>query len=286
MNTFYLLNFCTDSKDIPKFLDLSYLRDFQNQTALQNGIASSQIISKTYQDLLPTDFYKNNNSILSQPRGAGYWLWKPYFIYETLKQLSEGDFLMYLDSKRYFVSSPFPLLEVCKKNNGFFLIEDNYSNRLIKQWTKLDCLISLDANNETIKNQQMCDAAMQIYQKNTQTMEFVAELLQKSTLNGIITDIPSKLGKEDSAFIEHRHDQSILSILKNQHKIEGFRRPVLRKNYLKYIYYYLNPPINRKNYYLNFFYDVITPNFELNKSLEEQRIDYTLLSSIKSKLKL
>ncbi|MGL5889875.1 MAG: hypothetical protein ACRC3B_08315, partial [Bacteroidia bacterium] len=55
-------------------------------------------ISKTRSDLEKTDFYKQYRFILDQPRGGGYWLWKPYYILETLKQMNEGDILVYADS--------------------------------------------------------------------------------------------------------------------------------------------------------------------------------------------
>ena len=47
------------------------------------------------------DFYEKNQHILDQKRGAGYWLWKPYFIYKTLKKINDGedyDFIIKLKS--------------------------------------------------------------------------------------------------------------------------------------------------------------------------------------------
>ena len=35
-------------------------------------------------------FYANNKTILSMPRGAGLWLWKPYIIYKQLEQLNDS----------------------------------------------------------------------------------------------------------------------------------------------------------------------------------------------------
>jgi hypothetical protein len=48
-------------------------------------------------------FAKKNYKILDQIRGAGYWLWKPYFIYETFKKTNDGDIIFYSDSGAKFI---------------------------------------------------------------------------------------------------------------------------------------------------------------------------------------
>ena len=57
--------------------------------------------------LRKTNFYKKNKNILDEPRGAGYWLWKPYIILETFKQIDEGDVVLYIDSSDTFKDKGF-----------------------------------------------------------------------------------------------------------------------------------------------------------------------------------
>ena len=47
----------------------------------------------TREDLVQTNFYQENKKILDQKTGAGYWLWKPYYILEVLKSAEENDFV-------------------------------------------------------------------------------------------------------------------------------------------------------------------------------------------------
>jgi hypothetical protein len=47
---------------------------------------------------LSSSFKEANKSTLSLPRGAGYWIWKPWIISEVLKDLNPGDSLLYLDA--------------------------------------------------------------------------------------------------------------------------------------------------------------------------------------------
>ncbi len=36
-------------------------------------------------DLQRAEFFRQHRHILSLPRGAGYWLWKPYYIQQVLR---------------------------------------------------------------------------------------------------------------------------------------------------------------------------------------------------------
>lgn len=40
---------------------------------------------------------KHGNFIVKNPRGFGYWLWKPYLILRELNKMFEGDVLVYFD---------------------------------------------------------------------------------------------------------------------------------------------------------------------------------------------
>jgi hypothetical protein len=46
-----------------------------------------------------TQFWaKHGDFILSNPRGYGYWVWKPYVILEELNKIPDGDILLYTDA--------------------------------------------------------------------------------------------------------------------------------------------------------------------------------------------
>ena len=42
-------------------------------------------------------FAKLHHDILSQKRGNGLWLWKPYFVNKALSDCSDGDIIFYCD---------------------------------------------------------------------------------------------------------------------------------------------------------------------------------------------
>ncbi len=45
-------------------------------------------------------------NILNQPRGAGYWLWKPAIIRDALACAAEDDLVLYMDAGIKFVADP------------------------------------------------------------------------------------------------------------------------------------------------------------------------------------
>ena len=55
----------------------------------------SEIVPWTKAKLMRTEFYKKNKTVLDNPQGCGYWLWKPYIIFEQLKKIELGDFVVY-----------------------------------------------------------------------------------------------------------------------------------------------------------------------------------------------
>jgi len=59
---------------------------------------------------IPTTFYATHRNILELPRGAGYWLWKPFFILEKLKAVADDDFVVYWDYLRLNL----PMSVVCQ----------------------------------------------------------------------------------------------------------------------------------------------------------------------------
>lgn len=82
-------------------------QEYCSQSAKAAGF--DEVVSFSIKDI-DREFLEKNIRILSQPRGAGYWLWKPYFIKKTLDRMNEGDLLAYSDSGSYYEQSVEPLI--------------------------------------------------------------------------------------------------------------------------------------------------------------------------------
>jgi hypothetical protein len=165
-------------------------------------------------------FSSKNQHILNQSRGAGYWLWKPYFIVKTLESMQDGDLLFYADSGSHFINNINPVIEVCKTtHNGIllFTLEDFHTH---KKWTKRDCFYYMGLDTEPYLSVNQILASFIVCIKNANNIQFFKEWLTFAEDSRIITDDPNVCGLGNyPEFKDHRHDQSILSLLGRKHKI-------------------------------------------------------------------
>lgn len=182
-------------------------------------------------------FYKENENILKQSRGNGYWIWKPYFILKTMDKLNNGDLCMYLDAGMTVIRSIDILFKLCKENNGILLFENrnaNLNGEVWKNymWTKYDCFHLMNCNSNTYVYGDQVDAAFQVYEKNKSSLEFINEYLIYCKNENIVTDCPNVNGNNYDGFVDHRHDQSILSLLAIKHNISLEKCPSHWGNHL------------------------------------------------------
>lgn len=175
-------------------------------------------------DDIDAGFRRAHQHILEQPRGNGYWLWKPYFIARTLKELPEGEWLFYADSGSYFIQSIAPLVALAQSHNlDLLTFEDAH---LEKKYAKRDALILLDADRPEILARKQRLAAFSLWRSSPVSRQFTTSWLQYCTDPRVLTDQPNTLGfANHDAFQDHRHDQAVFSILAKQQQLPGFRDP-------------------------------------------------------------
>lgn len=182
-----------------------------------------QVICYTPKDIDST-FRQQNQKILSQKRGAGYWLWKPYFIQKTLETLKWGDYLFYCDAGAHFIASIDPLIKICEKSHQDLIVFE--LELLERKWTKRDALILMDAEEDAIIETPQRIGGYHLWKKTPFLMNLVKEWLDYAQDERIITDLPNQLGQPNHpGFREHRHDQSIFSVLTKRHNIPAHRNP-------------------------------------------------------------
>lgn len=163
---------------------------------------------------LDNDFKIKYNNILSQSKGYGYWLWKPYLIQKTLNNFDKNDFIFYSDALTIFENFPENLCEICENNNGILCGSQIH---LEKFFTKRDVFVNLGCDEDKYYNNQQISAS-HILLQNT---EFVKNIISiwfdycknKQLLTDTISLYPEKFKNS------HRHDQSILSVLLEKNKI-------------------------------------------------------------------
>ena len=167
------------------------------------------------------DYFKAKNShILNQPIGSGYWIWKPYIILKKLLEIEEGDILCYNDSKYLWLKNirDFEAIVLTGKNIGLYKNKPNGGIHLEKEWTKFDALALMNIKHENnfrnnVINTNQVWAGFILLRKTFNPIRFIGEWLTYVQDQRAVTDSPSIFGPENASFRDHRHDQSILSLL-------------------------------------------------------------------------
>lgn len=167
------------------------------------------------------DFIKANKSIFDQPRGQGYWLWKPYFINQVMETAKDGDIVFYCDSGAYFIKSPEPLFGILKvetKGVMSFALEHPEV-----AYTKRTTLRHLGADTPELRNLPQRLASFALFHCNDFSRTFVKDWLSLCRNEVLLTDIPDQ--DPHPEFVDHRHDQSIFSLLCKTRGIQAFNDP-------------------------------------------------------------
>ncbi len=188
------------------------------------GIAGFDEVRSYHLCDIDADFRRRSQHILDCPRGAGYWLWKPYFIQQTLAELSPGDVLFYWDSGAEFIAPIEPLIRLCAD-----FAQDVVHFELCgleKHWTKRNAFLLLDCDTPEYAETKQRLASFILIRKSHFSDEFVGQHLAYCQDERMITDLENQLGYPDyEGFVEHRHDQSVLSLLSKKHRLKAFRDP-------------------------------------------------------------
>ncbi len=164
-------------------------------------------------------FYQQNKKVLQKRRGAGYWLWKPYFIQKVLRTMADNEYLLYLDAGIRIIDSIRPLINLFANNKPIICFELPY---IEKHWTKRDCFIALNCDSPLYADTNQRMASIHLWKKCAASLGFVDEWLRFAAQSDLITNSPSNASNYPG-FREHRHDQSIFSLLSKKYGLEAFR---------------------------------------------------------------
>ncbi len=169
------------------------------------------------------EFKEKHNHILNLQRGGGYWLWKPYFILRSLREINYGDYLFYGDSGVLFTASVSPLIDAMNACGQDIM---GFELPLIEsQWTKRALFIAMDCDEKKFTDSNQILSCYHLIKKTRFSVAFYEEFLRLSCHENNITDRVNGDVVPSADFIEHRHDQSIYSLLYKKNNLSAFRDP-------------------------------------------------------------
>lgn len=159
-----------------------------------------------------------NHELMSYKRGGGYWFWKPWVILHTLSQMNDDDILVYSDSGNELYADNewqkwFRLLD---KYNGIFFcyaarMETRCRKNLLdyyKDVPYLKQLYQIQANILLLGGKKIRQIIKEWLDVMYQHPEFVKDVAKEN------------INQESPMFLEHRHDQAVLSCVVYSHEKE------------------------------------------------------------------
>ncbi len=161
-------------------------------------------------DDIDKDFRQQNKEILSEPIGAGLWLWKPYVILKALKEI--GGVVFYTDAG-VSINSPVEMHDTTLYVHDVCIHGD---------WCKMDTIIYMDSQDHIYKKQ--LHATFMALRCNEFNLNFVSEWLSYCQIKDLIDDTPSKANNIPT-FKHHRYDQAILTNLAYKYNLTLYRPP-------------------------------------------------------------
>jgi hypothetical protein len=209
-------------KILINYADRRYYNSQKNNTfsGLEIG-GFTESINYNFNDI-DNEFKDENKEIFKHNRGAGYWIWKPYIILKTLLTMKDDDILFYCDSGSSFIDSFNKyLFDICLEDEkGLILFNGEHKNY---KYTKRDCFFYMDCDNEKFFNSLQLTATFQLMKKTEFVIDFYRSHLNYAKDYRILTDSPNECGLDNyEGFIDHRHDQSILTNLQIKHGVTLF----------------------------------------------------------------
>jgi hypothetical protein len=172
------------------------------------------------------DFYEKNREILSNPRGGGYYLWKPYFYRKAYDELNDGDYLIYTDAGSVYVNNIQYLIDCMEKEKVNIMIFSLQNEMLERKYNKRDALILTGCDSPKYTETPQSIGGYMIYKKSPEVKAFFDEVLKYAQDIRIISDKPNVLGEPNyEGFVDHRHDQAVISLISKKHGLKRFRDP-------------------------------------------------------------
>lgn len=167
----------------------------------------------------PEFWKKHSKFILKHKRGYGYWIWKSFLIQQKLNEMEDGDILLYLDSgcdinyhNKHMMEEFFEL------TNKHEMINTNAQKEKI--WTKRDLYDIIKIDNNKLNTNQIQGGIIML-KKCSKVIKLINEWVELNSDYHNIDDSPS-VKENYQEFREHRHDQSVYSLLCKKYGYDNY----------------------------------------------------------------
>jgi hypothetical protein len=165
---------------------------------------------------------KHSKFIETHKRGYGYWIWKPMVILDMMSRYEKDSIIIFADAgceiiKNEVTTEIFNKYIKDVKSHPSHIL--GFVNSYIENhYTKQDLFNYMNANESNYTETNQLCAGIQIVVNTEQTKKLMQEWLDILVTDNyhFVDDSPS-IAKNSLNFKEHRHDQSVMSLLKKKY---------------------------------------------------------------------
>ena len=203
---------------------------------LQRQAAATGIFDETFVET-SDEFFEQNPAfsrhrpfIESNARGWGYWIWKPFLILKYITRLNPGDIIFYLDAGCEILpenAAKFePLIAHVAQHGNAFFDYSRYAIFNLAFWSKQSLLEEVQREFgvlDWLRTPKIWAGGFGLA-KSDANIALLRDWLWLATKDDyhFVDDTPSRV-PQVYPFLEHRHDQSILSALKAIRHLPNYR---------------------------------------------------------------
>jgi hypothetical protein len=196
-------------------------------SARLNGVVNT-VTAWTPDKLLQAGYEQEFQDIRLTERGSGFWTWKPFIIHQKLEQVADGDMVFYCDVGRRY---PF------KKLTGSILpyttwMENNHQDIMpgvnipwkgpMSMWTKRDAFVLSEMDAPSVHQSIPMQASFSLWRAGEKARLIAGDWMKMCSERACVSDDPNICGVSNLPdYIDHRHDQSLLTLCCHKHGIRG-----------------------------------------------------------------
>jgi len=172
-------------------------------------------------DDLTNEFKEKYKEILNMPRGGGYWIWKLDIIKQTMNNINENDYIVYLDAgctiNKLGMNRFNEYINMFNNSESEYGVLSFQMPHLEKLWTTSQIFKYFNIENgDDVSETGQYMSTIIMMRKNNHLRKYIEEFEKCiETDKYLITDNYNEINQL-SCFRDNRHDQSISSIIRKK----------------------------------------------------------------------
>jgi hypothetical protein len=196
-------------------------RQYKHQRILFKHLAEDSKFFDSIKVFTPFDLDKKFKiyfeNILSIQKGNGYWIWKPYLLKKTMELLADDDILFYCDAGC--------LINKLGKERFYYYIGRLYGSKTgclsfelpykEVEYTKQEVFDYFKCDDKIRTSKQLVGGVL-LFRKCPHSISLINSFYTTLYDNPLLFIDKRDFNIQDKQFIDHRHDQSVFSIIRKQ----------------------------------------------------------------------